>query len=70
MMCWPLTTSLPMSIPTSGPALLADVEAAIQETNTVKYCCVAGLAWIVYDILINLDREVIAPYLLSRYAFT
>ncbi|KAF8205425.1 hypothetical protein K438DRAFT_1757388 [Mycena galopus ATCC 62051] len=44
-----------MSIPTSG----ADLEAAaLRDANTVKYCCVAGLAWIVYDILINVDREV------------
>ncbi|KAF8205289.1 hypothetical protein K438DRAFT_535142 [Mycena galopus ATCC 62051] len=44
--------------PTSGPAFAASIEAAIRSLNTVKYCCVAGIAWMVYDILINLDREV------------
>ncbi|KAF8146933.1 hypothetical protein K438DRAFT_490314 [Mycena galopus ATCC 62051] len=48
-----------MSIPTSDPAaFLAALEAAIRSTETVKYCCVAGIAWMAYDILINLDREV------------
>ncbi|KAJ7112405.1 hypothetical protein C8R43DRAFT_1040559 [Mycena crocata] len=46
-----------MSSP-SGPAFFAAVESAIQSTNTVKCCCVAGIAWMAYDILINLDREV------------
>ncbi|KAF8209416.1 hypothetical protein K438DRAFT_230344 [Mycena galopus ATCC 62051] len=47
-----------MSTPNSGPALIAALAAAIQSTNTVKYCCVAGIAWMVYDIIINLDREI------------
>ncbi|KAF8146935.1 hypothetical protein K438DRAFT_490621 [Mycena galopus ATCC 62051] len=47
-----------MSTPTLDPAFVAGVEAAIQETLTVQYCCVAGIAWMAYDILINLDREV------------
>ncbi|KAJ7134312.1 hypothetical protein C8R44DRAFT_421729 [Mycena epipterygia] len=47
-----------MSTPASGPTFFAAVEAAIRSTNTVKYCCIAGIAWMVYDILINLDREI------------
>ncbi|KAJ6561793.1 hypothetical protein B0H19DRAFT_1375117, partial [Mycena capillaripes] len=47
-----------MNTSPSDSAFLATLEAAIQGTNTVKYCCVAGIAWMVYDILINLDREI------------
>ncbi|KAF8146934.1 hypothetical protein K438DRAFT_490445 [Mycena galopus ATCC 62051] len=41
--------------PTSDPHFIA---ALLQSINAVKYSCVAGIAWITYDILINLGREV------------
>ncbi|KAF8138050.1 hypothetical protein K438DRAFT_1996496 [Mycena galopus ATCC 62051] len=47
-----------MSAPTFNPAVVASLEAAIKANLTVKYCCFAGIAWMVYDILINLHREV------------
>ncbi|KAJ7084807.1 hypothetical protein B0H15DRAFT_988954 [Mycena belliarum] len=57
---WPEASqgSPKMSTPASAAAFLATLEAAIQSANTVKYCCVAGIAWMVYDIIINLDREI------------